>query len=133
MASVLIVEDDSCIQDVLSRFLLMRGHKVAGVAINGAEAVDTFISMNPKPDIIVMDYRMPVMNGVEATREILQIDPSVRILFLSADGSVKDEAIEAGALDFLRKPTSYAEIIAFIEKHTASQETDQFTVLTATP
>jgi two-component system chemotaxis response regulator CheY len=116
VASVLIVEDDSCVHDLLTRFLVMRGHSVAGNAFNGAEAVDIFINLDPKPNLILMDYRMPVMNGIEATRRILEIEPLAQILFLSADSRVKDEAIEAGACGFLRKPISCSEIITTIEK-----------------
>ena len=116
MASVLIVEDDSCVHDLLTRFLEMRGHSIAGNAFNGAEAVDIFSSLVPRPNLILMDYRMPVMDGIEATRKILEIEPKARILFLSADNRIKDEAMEAGACDFLRKPISCSEIIITIEK-----------------
>ena len=116
MVSVLIVEDDSCVHDLLTRFLEMRGHSIAGNAFNGAEAVDIFSSLVPRPNLILMDYRMPVMDGIEATRKILEIEPKARILFLSADNRIKDEAMEAGACDFLRKPISCSEIIITIEK-----------------
>ena len=119
MASVLIVEDDSCVHDLLTRFLIIRGHSIAGNAFNGAEAVDIFSNLIPKPDVILMDYRMPVMNGIEATKRILEIEPKARILFLSADSGIKDEAIEAGACDFLRKPISCSEIITTIDKLTS--------------
>ena len=116
VVSVLIVEDDSCVHDLLTRFLEIRGHSIAGNAYNGAEAVDIFNNLVSKPNLILMDYRMPVMDGIEATRKILEIEPKARILFLSADNRVKDEALEAGAIDFLRKPISCLEIITTIEK-----------------
>ncbi|MHA1943632.1 MAG: response regulator [Candidatus Thorarchaeota archaeon] len=116
VVSVLIVEDDSCVHDLLTRFLEIRGHSIAGHAFNGAEAVDIFINLVPKPNLILMDYRMPVMNGIEATKKILEIEPLAQILFLSADSRVEDEAIEAGACGFLRKPISCSEIITTIEK-----------------
>jgi two-component system chemotaxis response regulator CheY len=125
VASVLIVEDDSCVHDLLTRFLEMRGHSIAGNAFNGAEAVDIFINSVPKPNLILMDYRMPVMNGLEATRRILEIEPKTRILFLSADSRVKDEAIEAGACGFLRKPISCKEIVTTIEKLISFLESEQ--------
>lgn len=125
VASVLIVEDDSCVHDLLTRFLQIRGHSIAGNAHNGAEAVDMFNDMAPKPDVILMDYRMPVMNGIEATKRILEIEPKARILFLSADSRVKDEAIEAGARDFLRKPISCSELIITIEKLISFLESEE--------
>lgn len=132
MVSVLIVEDDCHVQDLLVRILLIRGFKVVGTAFNGLEAVDVFKNMILKPDIILMDYRMPIMNGIEATREIMEIDPLARILFLSADSSIMDDAIEAGAIDFLVKPISCAEIITFIEKHTSTLDKEEFSSVSTT-
>ncbi len=125
VVSVLIVEDDSCVHDLLTRFLVIRGHSIAGSAFNGAEAVDIFINSVPKPNVILMDYRMPVMDGIEATRKIIEIDPNARILFLSAEGSIKVEAIEAGACGFLRKPISCSEIITTIEKLISFLDSEQ--------
>ncbi len=117
MVSVLLVEDDTYVHELLTRMLTLRGHKVLADAFDGMEAVDIFQNLGYKPDIILMDYRMPDMNGIEATKRIIEIDPSAKILFLSADGTVKDSAIESGACDFIKKPISCVEIVAFIEKH----------------
>ncbi len=116
MVSVLLVEDDTYVHELLTRMLDIRGHKVIADAFNGAEAVDIFQHLESRPDVILMDYRMPDMNGIEATKKIIDIDPSARILFLSADGTIKDLAIESGACDFLKKPISCVEIVACIEK-----------------
>lgn len=126
MASVLIVEDDNYVHDLLSRILLIRGHSILGNAFNGAEAVDIFIKLVPKPNVVLMDYRMPVMDGIEATKKILEIDPLAQILFLSADSRVEEEAREAGACGFLRKPISCSEIVAYIERHISYLTSDQF-------
>ncbi len=104
MASILIVDDDEFIHKVLDRILSFGGHNVVGHAFNGAEAVEQYTQLDQKPDIILMDHRMPVMNGTIATREILHQDPQARMVFLSADETVRDEALEAGALAFLVKP-----------------------------
>jgi two-component system chemotaxis response regulator CheY len=104
MVTFLIVDDDQFIHKVLERILSLGGHQVLGHAYNGAEAVEKYVQLNPKPDIVLMDHRMPVMNGATATRELMHIDADCRILFLSADETVKDEAIEAGAIGFLPKP-----------------------------
>ena len=117
MASVLIVDDDVFLNQVLNRILSIGGHIVVGQAHNGAEAVEIFIGMNPKPDIILMDYRMPVMDGTSATREILQIHPESRIIFISADDNVRNEALTAGALGFLTKPIHSKELFAAIQEY----------------
>lgn len=115
MATILIVDDDSFLHKVLEKILTIAGHTVVGHAYDGAEAIERYIQLNPKPDIILMDHRMPVMNGATATRELRKLSPSVRILFVSADETVKDEAIEAGALGFLTKPIRSADLFAAIK------------------
>jgi two-component system chemotaxis response regulator CheY len=117
MASVLIVDDDQFIHKVLERILVIGGHEVLGHANNGAEAVEQFVQLNPKPDIVLMDQRMPVMNGATATREILSLENNAKILFVSADETVKKEALEAGAIGFLTKPIRSAQLFSAINDH----------------
>jgi len=120
MASVLIVDDDNFLHKVLERILTIGGHQVVGHADDGAEAIEVYVQLNPKPDIILMDHRMPIMNGTTATRELLHMDPSARILFISADETVKSEAMDAGALDFLTKPIRSKDLFSAIEAHMLS-------------
>lgn len=122
MVSVMIVDDDVHLQKGLAMVLSINGHTVVGQAYNGAEAVEMFQHMYPKPDIILMDYRMPVMNGASATREIIAIDPTSRIFFISSDSTLADEVIELGALEFLTKPIRSKEILNMIEKHLLPQK-----------
>jgi two-component system chemotaxis response regulator CheY len=117
MTSVLIVDDDQFLHKVLERLLTIGGHKVMDHAYNGAEAIEKYVSANDKPDLILMDHRMPVMNGAIATRELLKLDPNVKIVFISADGTVKDEAMEAGALGFLIKPIRSKDLFEAVEKY----------------
>ncbi len=117
MASIFIVDDDIFLHKVLERILSIGGHTVTSHAYDGAEAVAIFKELVQKPDIILMDHRMPVMNGVSATKEILHIDPDIRILFISADETVCTEALESGALDFLIKPIRSVTLFDSITKH----------------
>jgi two-component system chemotaxis response regulator CheY len=80
-------------------------------AINGERAVKEFKEANPKPDIILMDHRMPIKNGLEASKEILQFDPTAKIIFISADRSIKNEAVALGALDFVEKPFDFSFLL----------------------
>ena len=118
MASVLIVDDDESMCETLLDILEDKGYGV--VIADGAEALEIFVQLNPKPDIILMDHRMPVMNGTTATRELLHMDSSARILFISADETVKSEAMEAGALGFLTKPIRSKDLFSAIEAHMPS-------------
>jgi two-component system chemotaxis response regulator CheY len=125
MVSVLLVEDDTIVHELLTRMLAIRGHAVIANAFNGEEAVEIFSRLACRPDVIVMDYRMPLMDGVEAAEKIIDIDPSARIVFLSADVAVKDQALKLGVCDFLKKPISCGEIVACIEKHASDLMNDQ--------
>jgi len=62
--------------------------------------------MSTKPDLIIMDYRMPVKNGIEALKEILEIERQAKIMIISADRSIEKIAKSVGAVAFMRKPFS---------------------------
>ena len=106
MGDVFVVDDEVFIQDLYLNLLTLGGHTVIETAYNGQEAVDKFRKLKRKPDLIIMDHRMPIKNGVQATTEIRAADPSVKVLFISADASAEDKALAAGALAFLEKPFS---------------------------
>jgi len=75
-----------------------------------------FKSFLKKPDIILMDYRMPIKNGIDASKEIMKIDGKTKIIFLSADNSIKEEALSIGVTKFRDKPFSINELINDITK-----------------
>jgi two-component system, chemotaxis family, chemotaxis protein CheY len=105
-AGIAIVEDEKDLVRVYVRLFERRGIPVCFIAYDGDEAILKFIECSPKPHVVIMDYRLPTMNGIEVTRRILEIDPDTKIIFLSADISVKEEALKAGAFTFLAKPVS---------------------------
>jgi CheY-like chemotaxis protein len=74
-----------------------------------------FKSFNHKPDIILMDHRMPVKDGIEATKEIFNIDQKVKVIFASADMSIKEIALSMGIVGFLSKPFSLEKLVKKIE------------------
>jgi len=92
------------------------GHEVIGKALNGEEAVKKYLSFSIKPDLIIMDYRMPVKNGIEACKDILKYTNNVRIIFASADNSVEKIVLSLGVLCFLSKPFEIQELITQIGK-----------------
>ncbi len=93
------------------KMLRISGFDVIRSATNGEEAVDMYKSFLVKPDIILMDHRMPIKNGIEVTKEILQIDKSSKIIFTSADESIKETALALGAIDFKEKPFTMKNLI----------------------
>jgi len=111
LITVLLAEDHSVVRQGLCALLKADGHfLMVGEARTGREAVTMTLKL--KPDVILMDIAMPVLNGLEATRQILAANPAARIVILSAHSD--DEYIErmsaAGVAGFLEKQTS-AEIL----------------------
>ena len=87
-----------------------------GIANNGDEAIEMFKNFNDKPDIILLDYRMPTKNGIDALKAILEIDKNSRIIFASADRTIKERAYLNGAIGFLDKPFTYKKLVNTLNK-----------------
>ncbi|MFX1388683.1 MAG: response regulator [Promethearchaeota archaeon] len=120
MSNILIVDDDLDIVDLFEQFLKLKGHKIIAKAYDGEQAIEVFKKSQNHIDIIIMDHRMPLKNGVETTEEILNINPKVKIIFVSADYTIRDRAIKAGAVDFLEKPIDFDTLFRLIEKYIPS-------------
>ncbi|MFW9934241.1 MAG: response regulator [Candidatus Thorarchaeota archaeon] len=116
IVSIFIVDDDENLHRVYRSLFSMKGFEVVGSAFDGAEAVKLFDTLNPRPDVLLMDYRMPIKDGVSATREIRTIDPASKIIFLSADETAREQAMKAGATSFLIKPVRFAQLLQAITK-----------------
>jgi CheY-like chemotaxis protein len=91
------------------------GCRVVDTAMNGEEAVLKLKNAGEEFDLVIMDHRMPVMDGLEATREIVKLNGNIKIIFMSADDGVRREALKAGAIGFLKKPISVAELLRNID------------------
>ncbi|MGO0063200.1 response regulator [Brevibacillus fluminis] len=103
LARILIVDDAAFMRQMLVQMLEDK-YEVCGVACNGVEAVRKYREL--QPDIVTMDVTMPEMQGIDAVKEIMGIDPEATILMCSAMGQrqLVIEAIRAGAKDFIVKP-----------------------------
>ena len=105
MTTVVIAEDQELVRTGLQLVLEARGCAVVGVAANGREAVE--VVRRTAPDVVLMDIRMPVLDGIAATRELTQAGLPSRVLVLTTydlDRYVYD-ALAAGAAGFLLKAT----------------------------
>ena len=89
---------------------------MAGIAEDGEEAVIMFKAFLEKPKVILMDHRMPEKTGLEASEEILNIDKKVKIIFVSADISIREEALSIGAFSFWVKPFSLDQLLDEINR-----------------
>ena len=112
---VLLVDDDKYLQNVYKTLFAVGNFKITAQAYDGQEAVSTYDEMDPKPDVVLMDQRMPKMDGITATKKIKEIDPDVKIVFLSADDESKSLAFNAGASAFLSKPVRIEVLFETIE------------------
>lgn len=114
---VLIVDDHPVWRDGVRSDLEAAGWaEVVGEASDGGEAVEAAISS--MPDVVLMDLQMPTVSGVEATRQIVEAAPHVRVLVLSASAEEKDvlEAVKAGASGYLLKSSTSEEVVDAVRK-----------------
>ena len=111
---VLLVDDETVLLEAITKLLTRRG-MVVQTALNGLEAIE--ISSREQFDVIVLDVRMPVMDGITAMVEIRRRDPLTPVLFLSgqADLARVTEALRNGAVDYLLKPCEVEVLISAIE------------------
>ena len=116
MTSIFIVEDELALQTLYEMMFKGWGYEIFGKANNGEEAVQMYKEFNDKPDIILMDHRMPIKTGIEASKEILQIDNKAKIIFASADETVKELALSIGVCSFKNKPFNVKKFMRNIEK-----------------
>lgn len=104
MARIMIVDDESDLLLLYSEMISLFGHEIIAAVTNGEEALKKYDELSKKPDLIILDHRMPVRNGIETAKEILTRDSDARIIFVSADSTVKEEALDLGILEFIEKP-----------------------------
>ncbi len=109
--TVAIVDDDEDFVKLLTMVFTTRGIPISFVAYDGSEAIDLYKKADKKPDVILIDHRMRIITGIDATKQILGIDGNTKFIFLSGDRQAKDEAMEAGASAFLPKPSGINEIV----------------------
>ena len=103
MKKVLVVDDALFMRGSLRRILEEEGHKVIEAG-NGLEAIQKY--KESKPDLVTMDITMPKMNGIDALKEIMEINNDAKVLMVSAQGqkSLVIQAIQLGAKGFVVKP-----------------------------
>ena len=110
MVKVLIAED---YPDLLDFYKISLDYELL-LAKDGDEALEMYIKH--KPDIVLMDLKLPKKDGIEITKEILKIDPDARIVAITAYGHLGPKALEAGVKDVIRKPFKVSELNDLINK-----------------
>ena len=119
---VLLADDQRVVREGLGRLLgLLAGIKVVGTAADGDEALALAIRL--RPDVVLMDLRMPRCDGIEATRRLREHDASIKVLVLTtyADDRSVIDALRAGARGYLTKDAGAREIREALERVTRGQ------------
>lgn len=113
---VLIVDDAPIIRLMLKDILVEYGYDVVGEGSTGQEGVEKFKAL--KPDLVTMDITMPEKNGIEALREILEIDPKAKVIVITAieQREALMEAIKVGAADYIVKPFEADRVVSAVRK-----------------
>ena len=116
---VMIVDDHPIWREAIERDLRDAGLVVVGVAGDGDQALRRIPAA--RPDVVVLDLRLPTLDGVETTRRIAAEHPGVRVLVLSASGEEQDvlAAIKAGATGYLVKSASREEMLEAVRRTAA--------------
>ena len=107
---ILVVDDHAVVRKGVRSLLEKSGWTVCGEAANGKDAIEQAMAL--KPDLVLMDISMPVMNGIEATRQMRKLSPETRVIILSMHDApqIEQQAKEAGADAVLVKSGSVEDL-----------------------
>lgn len=116
MKRVLIVDDAAFMRISIKNYLTKNGFEVVGEAENGKVAIQKYEELNP--DIVTMDITMPEMNGLEALKVIMKMNPNANVIMASAMGqeAMVRDAVLSGAKGFIVKPFKEEIIVAALSK-----------------
>ena len=113
MCRILIVDDEPDLLDLFTEVLGFAGHTVIGTAHDGNEAV--FMFEERHPDIVLMDHRMPMMSGGDATEEIVHRHPEAKVIMITADETILPQVKDLGAVGSLTKPFDIRGLVQAID------------------
>jgi CheY-like chemotaxis protein len=110
---ILIADDQKDVGRSLAELVRFCNHQVVGIVASGLDAIQAYARYHP--DLVLMDHRMPKLNGATACRNILSKDPAARVILVSA-WSPSDDASASGAIAMLPKPVSLEQLNAALNK-----------------
>src|SRR5271157_5802266 len=113
--NILVVEDGQSQREMLRDFLIREGHTVAE-AENGDTAIQSVLKGHF--DMILLDYKMPGMDGMQVLKEVKKINPEIDVIIITAYGTIETavEAMKAGAIDYITKPVEFDELLFHVDR-----------------
>jgi len=114
-ASVIVVDDDSMMREMLKLILRSESYSVIGEASDGHEAIALCGKLHP--ELVLLDINMPKLDGLQALEEIRKVSPITKVIMVSGDSTMDRvrEAIKNGAAGFVVKPLNAASVLDSIE------------------
>ena len=113
--NILVIDDEAAQRDVLTGYLKKKGYKIFS-ASSGKEGIE--IAKNNSVDIILSDFKMPDLNGIEVLEQVKKINPEISFVIVTAYGTVENavKAMRLGAFDYISKPVDLDELDLMIER-----------------
>jgi two-component system, response regulator, stage 0 sporulation protein F len=112
--SIAIVEDEEDLLSIYSTYLNSQGYDTVYSFVNGEDFVKAVSDGRLSPDLVIMDYRLPGMDGIEVGKEVIEVNPRIRILVTTADDKIKAKAKTLG-FHFLLKPFTLRALAKALE------------------
>ena len=114
--NILIVEDGRSQREMLKDFLVSEGHRVTE-AEDGKTAIREV--QGGHFDVLLLDFKMPGMNGIEVLEKIKQINPKISVIMMTAHGTIETavDAMKLGAVDYITKPLDYQKLNNAVRDH----------------
>jgi two-component system, chemotaxis family, chemotaxis protein CheY len=115
-ATIVVVDDDSMMREMLKLMLRSESYSVIGEASNGEEAI--LLCERFRPGVVLLDINMPKMDGLQALEAIRQVSPATIVIMVSSDATMEkvSEAIKQGASGFVVKPFNSASVLDRVAK-----------------
>ncbi len=125
---ILIVEDEKGISDFLKQGLEEEGYEII-IASDGLSGLNTAITS--KPNLILLDWMLPKMSGIDVCKEFRKTDSKTPIIFLTAKDTIQEtiEGLKSGANDYIKKPFSFEELLERIKIHFRTIDDDKLLTL----
>ncbi len=112
--TIMVVDDEALIRDLLKEFLTLQGYQVT-TAYDGEDAILKF--KTSRPQMVLLDIRMPGMDGIDVLQSIKAIDSRTGVIMLSAFGDVEtiQRAMQGGAHKYIQKPVEFGMLLKTLE------------------